>query len=500
MQILGRMSCQGEGRGGCWAPRPVVAGCSKVLGSFLIASVCLTASTTVKPRNVAIGRNLQTDTKVAISEPAPMGGLELTITSSDPSRLLLAKTPDAAGTSSITVAVREGFRESNEFWLQALDEQGDVKYSVSAPGLASADGTATLSRSGIVLVGPFGEGTSEFTTTPRAWPAKVTLYATRLEASGDYAESQFVRGGLDLDVRLTSSDPAVGKVTQSDVKISAATDKAIVQFQPAGAGKTVIEVTPPSGCHTPARLASLSVIVRSPGIGAANDITIGENLQLAAALSLGEPAPAGGVRVTLTSSDPTKLVLAADARGVGKPAITIDMPAGQVSTTYYIQSLARSGTVSHTATAPGYTTRTGVIALAPSGVIITPERHGPPDEAELFRPESAGGRQNMFVALLSEGQPTKLMVHTAYLDPVSGRSADITVQQLRAGLTLPVDLKNTDPSVGSVESRVMIQGGSDRGIVTFKPISVGQTVISVVTPSGFAPPTNATELLAIVRD
>ena len=171
-----------------------------------------------------------------------------------------------------------------------------------------------------------------------------------------------------------------------------------------------------------------------------------------------------------------------------------------MSTTYFLQALTSAGAVTHTATASGYTTRTGTLMLAPSGVIISLRDHGPPDEAEVFRPLSAGKSQNLFVAMLSAGRPTPLVLYTAYLDPTTHRSADITVQPLRAGLSLAVGVKNADPGVGEVDSHVTINGGSDRGLITFKPLSVGKTIISVVKPDGFTQPTNATELLGIVRE
>ena len=161
--------------------------------------------------------------------------------------------------------------------------------------------------------------------------------------------------------------------------------------------------------------------VRTPGIAAANEMTVGQNLQLAAAVSLGEPAPDGGIAITLTSNDPANLLLSTSATEQGKASIKINIPGGGVSANYYLQALGCSGTVTHTAAAPGYLTRTGTISLAPSGVIISLRTHGPPDEAEVFRPESAGGHQNLFVALLSEQKPTPLIVYTAFVDPATHR-------------------------------------------------------------------------------
>jgi hypothetical protein len=322
----------------------------------------------------------------------------------------------------------------------------------------------------------------------------------RLDTSLKHVEPQYVRGGIDLDLKLGSSDAAVGGVVPSRVSIPAAADTATAQFKPSAVGKTSVTVEAPPGLHTPVSHHALLATVRTPGIAVADDVVIGENLQVAAALSLGEPAPETGVKVTLTSSDPTKLLLSSSATQIGKAAIEVQLPAGAVTTTYFVQALSRSGTVTHSASAAGYLTRTGTFSLAPSGVILSLEKYGPPDEAELFRPATAGSHRNRFIALLSETRPTPLVVYTAYLDPASRRSADITVQALRAGLSLTVDLKNTNPNVGTVESKAVIKGGTDRGMAEFKPVRVGESVISVVTPQGFTDHSNVTELLAIVQN
>lgn len=463
------------------------------------AMAALGAAPVLNPGSVTVGSNLQTYTTVAFSEPAA-ADLDLTLTSSDPSRLLLSKTPDAPGSPSISLKVRARFRESPEFWIHGLADAGQVNYTASAPGFETRTGSVTLTPSAIVLVGPNGAAVPEFTTTPRGLPLKITLHSARLDPSLNFVEQQYLRGGLSLDVKVTSSDARVGGVAASPVSMGAAGDTAITQFKPAAAGKTTLAVVQPSGFRTPNKLNSLVATVRTPGIAAANEMTIGQNLQLAAAVSLGEPAPNEGIAITLTSSDPAKLLLSTAATEPGKASIKVNIPGGGVSANYYLQALGDRGTVTHTASAPGYLTRTGTLSLAPSGVIISLPTHGPPDEAEVFRPESAGGHQNLFVALLSERKPTPLIVYTAFVDPVTHRAADITVEQLRAGLTLEVELKNTDPTVGIVDSRVTIHGGSDRAVMPFTPVKAGKTVISVSTPEGYTKPSNATELLAIVRE
>ena len=404
-----------------------------------------------------------------------------------------------AGSPSITLKVRERFRESPEFWLQALEDVGSVSYTASAPGYDEGTGTVALTPSGIEIAGPFGDGAPGFVTTPRGWPSKVTLRALRLDASGTPVERQLVRGGISVEVALTTSERSVGSLNTAKVSIPAANNTASCEFRPRGLGQTVLAVVQPAGFRTPASRSSLAVTVRAPGLAILDDMTIGQHLQMGGVLNLGEPAPEAGLDVNLKSGDPTKLLLAPGPADAGQPSITIKIPPGGRSATYYVQALGNSGTVTHTAAASGYLDRAGTLTLAPSGVIIMPATNGPPDEAELLRPESAGGHPTLMMASLSDQRQPLLTLYTAFMNPVSRRCADITVQQLRAGMEIYVDLQSTNPGVGRVDRRVVIKGGAERTAAVFTPVSVGETKISVSAPSGFALRSNATEILAVVK-
>jgi hypothetical protein len=103
------------------------------------------------------------------------------------------------------------------------------------------------------------------------------------------------------------------------------------------------------------------------------------------------------------------------------------------------------------------------------------------------------------VASLSKPEKVPLIVWTVQLDPVTLRSADVTVQPLRAGMTLDVVLESSNASVGSVTSPVRIASGSDHATTHFHPLGVGSTDISVVTPPGFTKSDNSTSVKAIVQ-
>jgi hypothetical protein len=122
---------------------------------------------------------------------------------------------------------------------------------------------------------------------------------------------------------------------------------------------------------------------------------------------------------------------------------------------------------------------------------------GAPDEAELFRKEAAE-EPHGFVARLSQ-RMMPMTVYTAQLHPLHHRAADITVQPLRAGLSLEVTLKSSNPAVGTIGSPVTIRAGSEKGQTLFTALSPGSTVISVATPDGFTTSGNATSMIVIVQ-
>ena len=156
----------------------------KSLFSLFLFATCsfAAAGNTLTPASGSVGHNLQTYATVALSAPAD-SDVTMTVTSSDPSRLLIAKHPEAKGSASITVTVRAKYRESPEFWLQALGSSGDVPYSVTIPGFEPGKGTVTLAPSGIAISGPNGANIPVFTTTPRSWPSKLAVKASRLDPS-----------------------------------------------------------------------------------------------------------------------------------------------------------------------------------------------------------------------------------------------------------------------------------------------------------------------------
>jgi hypothetical protein len=132
------------------------------------------------------------------------------------------------------------------------------------------------------------------------------------------------------------------------------------------------------------------------------------------------------------------------------------------------------------AQATGYNSRTAMISLAPSGVVLA----GP-----------VGLDFPMFSASIAEG-PKTLTVYTAQLTS-SNQYADI--QTLRGGMSVVVSHTNTNPNAGTVTpASVTINGGSNSAALSFNPSNTGVTLITVSKPTNFGLSSNKKTVTATV--
>ncbi len=465
----------------------------------LIAPFAARAADGITVAPVTVGRNLQAWTAVRLPQPVPQAPVQLTLTSDDPTRLLLSKRPDQPGSASIALTVPAHRLVSPDFCLQGLANAGTVTYTISAEGAGSAKGTVKLAPSAIVILGP--HKAPKLTTTPHALPSRITVVSAVLDSSLKVADEQPVAGGSQVEVTLANSNSKVGALGASKLTIPGGSSSVDTYFQPSAEGDTTIAPVPPPSFSKPAERASLSVVMRRPGMAISSNFYLGKDLQTSAALCLGEPAPAGGLKVVLTSADPSKILISAAETQPGSASITLAIPASQSVATYYIQALASSGTVTYDAVAPGFWARTATVWLAPSGVILAYERYGPPEEGNVRHNLGVVGPRE-FSILRSDAKkhPVRIIAWTAYLEPETGRAADITIQPLRAGMKVSVALANSNPGVGTVQSPLVITAGNNRAFGDFTPLAKGTTVISVDTPPGFSTPKNATSVPADVLD
>jgi hypothetical protein len=421
--------------------------------------------------SLAVGNGLEKVGQVTLTG-APGSDQILTITSNDPSRLLFSVGPAAAGASSLPLAncaandftckvvVRAGQNHSADFYIHALDSTGTATYTVSMTGFPLATGTVTFQPSGILIQGPSGLG-NVITTTTGSAPTTLTVESAMLDpVQHTMVELQLVAsnpGSPAVQVNVTSSNTNFGTITASPVTIPAGSAATTTSFQPVANGQTTISASVPTGFIAPATYGSVLATVGTPGISVTDQVSIGKNLQISGNFTLGAFAPPGLI-VTITSSDPSLLRLSTSPTAAGSTFITISMPPGGFGGSYYLQALGNSGTVQYTASAPGYTSRTGTITLTPSGVVL----------GDGINP---GGFVfgNIVVASMAQ------------LD-LSGNFVEI--QQLAGGMpTVLIDMSTTVGGA-SITTPVQITGGNDSVNAVLTGSGFGSVTAS--TPTGYS--------------
>ncbi len=464
-----------------------------VLALSAFAPCPIWAGADLSAESVTVARNLQAPARITLGTPVPPEGLQVTLTSDDPSRLLLSKGQDQPGSATISLNLLPHSVRSPEFMLRALAATGSASYTISAPGRESAKGAATLVPSAIVILGPLKA--PGFSTTPRGDPTKVTIVSVALNSEGKILQDQPVAADSPLEVQIANSNPVTGKLRQATLKLAGGFSSASTYFEPAAEGDSTIAAVQPAGFSTPAERASIVATVTKPALAIAGDIFLGKDLQTPATLILGENAPHGGVTVTLVSADSSRLVLSAKEDLLGSGSLKITVPAGEHSALYFIQALGDSGDVAYSASAPGFRSKSGLVGLTASGFVIASESYGPPDEGNVKRKIGNHPDREVFISLAAaKGRPEKFVVFSAYIDRESGRSADFTVQPLRAGVSATVLLKSSNPEVATINSQVTIKPGFNRAICEVTPLKEGKTVISLATPAGFSTPKNSTSV------
>src|SRR5262249_33957088 len=161
-----------------------------------------------------------------------------------------------------------------------------------------------------------------------------------LDAALQPGSSQPLRGGIGVDVALAIADPTIGTFTADPVHFAGGDNTHTTAFHPIAGGTTTISVQPPAGFTMPSIESSISAAVTAPEFSVPS-VTVGQNLQASEVVSLGAPAPAGGVPVTIASADPTRLLVSSTATGAGSASIVITAAEGTTATpAFFVQALS----------------------------------------------------------------------------------------------------------------------------------------------------------------
>jgi hypothetical protein len=425
-----------------------------------------------------VGEDLQAWMPVYL-ESAPEAPVTITATSAAGAVALISASEAGAGTVSATVAnVADTSRR--DLWVHGLAQGQSTQVTLSAPGYDSAVIEVVVDPSGFVFYGPYSD--HELNTNSSAANIALNVYAMRLNADLTPAVQQEVRGGLTVNVPVTSSVPAVGTITTSPVVMQAVADVNVTagttQFDPVSGGTTTLAVVAPAGFETPNTVsqyyyhASLAATVTAPRIfvnfsDAPAELRIGEDLQVRVYVSL-ESAPTTPLTLQVTSDNSSRARVANTETDLGTVAASI---AGVDSTGYrfaWIHGIGVGVPATVTFSAPGYQSTSIAVAVDPSGFVTTT-----PD----FLTTTTSSNESITIV-------------AARLEPGTGRYVE--TQEVRGGLTVQVPVTSSAPGVGTITtSPVFAQAVADgavssAAITEFDPGSTpGVSEIQIGVPTGF---------------
>jgi hypothetical protein len=278
-------------------------------------------------------------------------------------------------------------------------------------------------------------------------------------------------------VQVVSSDTKVGTIGNSPLLFGGGDGTKTAEFRPSGAGSAIVSITAPAGFATPSTTRQILATVTVPGITLTLK-PVGKDLQAPMTFHLAAPAPAGGAAVTITSADPSRVLLANSARLAGAESTTVNLTPGSSDGTFYVQGLAASGVSQLTATAANFNRAVGDVILNPSGFAF--------NSARDFSIGIANGNYSLFVGAFALDSQT--------LNPREE-------MELRSGAAeVSVDVVSSTRSVGTLTVSQLIFNSGDREKNTqFRPLAPGSTSLTVSVPAGFVAPTSGTVVKATVN-
>ena len=384
----------------------------------------------------------------------------VTLTSSDPTIFTVSTSSTTVGTASVTFPNTTGTGVGTLF-VQG-QKAGSATLTMSAPGYVSGTSTITVLPAGFFLGYPF----TSFSTTTFSAPTGLNVYTTGLDPNTlapDYNYLEVSPGLAPFTVGFTNSTPAVGTLSATSVTFNPGDNQHSVNFQPVSAGNTTITLVTPTGFTTSSQYQSNVATVTAPAIQIGNQET---GVHLVNTLGVGLPvAPPTGhpVTVTLTSSNPAIATLSTDSGTVGTGSITFTNVSGTSFGPVYIQGQA-VGTATITESAPGYTSGSNTITVDQSGFTFYYAR--PPFTTTTF---SSASQIPVYTTTLQNGNVYNLGL------PIS------------PGVT-PATVAVTDsvPSVGTISSAALVfSPGTGSLSFNFQPVSAGDTIIAISTPTGY---------------
>lgn len=411
-------------------------------------SIALPAGTTIMQGQTA-------PFAVTLSQPAPAGGTTITLSSSDSGTVTISP-------SALTI-VGGQTQPAAQAQITGVGV-GPAAITASAPGYSSVSRIVQVNAVPAQII--VFSGANQSVTVGNSFP--VPLIAAVRDASGNSVPGAIVTfsapnagpGGHFANGQNTATTNASGFATSATFIANGSAGSYTVTASVAGLSGSVA--------------FALTNLFGTSGGDSINisGATVGRDLQAPVTVTLSRPAPAGGLRVDVTSADPIAVLLAGRPADTGRAQISFSINEGlSVVTGIYVHGLQSSGTASIIASASGWNSGTATISMAPSGFVLT----GPDPVSKQ-------------IVTVGQSSSAVLTVSAARLDASLNF---IETQPLRGDTSATVTLANSSPSLGSLApSSVTLDGGKVSATATFTAAlsTSGSTTLTAASPSGFSRP------------
>ena len=374
--------------------------------------------------------------------------------SSDPSRLLLARTQEAEPGTLVNIAVAANSNSSSTgLWVHALDSTGTAEIRLSAEGFE--DSVATISFDPVRLA--WAQPTVEI-RAGQQYDASV-YFENRGFAAGLSPRS----GPLQLALRL---DPVgIATLSSPTLAIAPGANFGSVTVTARSPGTFALLADLPPGVTAADGLQSIRAEVKVRALQISGycppQSRLGKDLTASCQILLPP-----GTGFTVTSSNPAALALSHAPTIVGSGSLSGSILVNGGSANIFMQGLASSGEATVTVRADGYDDLALKVTLAPTSLLFTAD-------VEL----------NRGAVLVQDDM--KIRVTIATLGDTG--APQVTGQVLRAGAgPLVVPLRNSNSAVIRVQpASATIAVGESNGEVLVAPVGAGTSILTMQPPSGW---------------
>jgi hypothetical protein len=403
-----------------------------------------------------IGKDLQAAAYAFTSPTTTTTPVSITVTSSDPARLVISRDSATPGSASQTVAPNAAI------WLQALADSGEVTVTLAAEGYASSEKRLRLVPSGVALQ-PSSD--QVVTVLGADVPLRYAFYATPpgavwiTEPGANVFTSnltQIQRPGVDPSVRILNRNPEVGTLVSGSIVQAR-------NFHPIAPGTAVLELESAAFRTLPGS-SRFRISVRAaqvPLYPVAVDQLLGKDTFAVLVSALSGRNPDSRMRVS--SSDSSKVALMSSTADSPAPALDI-----QAGSNFYIAGMDSSG----------------------SATIRIDSEHAPPQQFEVQLAPS-------YFWLRPPGGITRELLYTSNTQPFYSLEAAIAIVNpdflaapqvtIRPGVRVTIPIRSSNTAVASLNTGNLILGDPQNS-VTAAVVSAGvagTAVVEIEPPPGY---------------